>query len=367
MNALDHASFIARSIICYVYSMTLIEAYREQIKICIEKGIRYEAGHYETKIDFNGERFYVSPDGEDVVRNVFKITGCLKSRKIIKDGKVVKVIHFHKDRLPVYGSICNKKRVKGFLFKYMLFLRCDGIEDIDLIKLYVLHCLNYKFEFWRKKKTIVPGQGDEMVEEYKDWEQYEPEYEDVEKMINGLIESAKNNPLDDKTREQFLVRKRSVVNPESISGNTIRKKTNSEKHRDAHASQRKATDNRISVLYDPNLTNAENAVKAGVSLSRFKEWKAVNKEKLETTEGKIKRLYDPSLPLRKNAELIGCCVNSIQKYKERHRNVPEEEAQDDWTERILEEKPLLWEDVPDTKKKDNDEYEEIQQLLDDLE
>ena len=181
----------------YIYYMTIKEAYIEQMKACQAKGLDYEIGHYKTCVNYEGKRVYVSPDGRDVISYRFNITGCMKTRVIKKNGKVVKVLHFHKDKLPVYGTITRRRAVKGFLYKYLLFLRCDGIENRDLLKLYVLHCMNYKLEYWRKKPVLCNGICGEIKTEYKDWELYNPGYSDVEKMIEGLIDSACKKNIDD--------------------------------------------------------------------------------------------------------------------------------------------------------------------------
>ena len=345
--------------------MTLLEAYRIQLKTCKGKGLRFEAGHYETRLDFGGKDVYVSPDGKDVIRYMFSITGCMKSRIIKKEGKT-KVLHFHKDRLPVYGKVCNKKNYKGFLYKYLLFLRCDGIENPDLIKLYLLHCMTHKFEYWRKTPTTTLNEDNQAVVEYKDWEMYLPDYSDVAKMIDGLISSTMKVVIDDQTREQFVVRTRCVVNNEvrdKFGG--FRDKYKNEKRRDARKGCRVATDNKIWAIYDPRLKEEELAQMAGVSVSRIQEWKADNRNKLESLKDRINRLYDESLSPRKNAEIIGCSVNSVRKYADKLK-APNEETDDAWIDGVLEEESSAWADVPSVKNKDSDELDEMMELLEDL-
>ena len=345
--------------------MTLLDAYRIQLKTCKEKGLRFESGHYETWLDFGGKDFYVSPDGKDVVRYKFSITGCMKSRIIKKDGKT-KVLHFHKDRLPVYGKVCNKKNYKGLLYKYLLFLRCDGIENPDLIKLYLLHCMTHKFEYWRKIPTTTINDSDQIVVVYNDWEMYMPDHSDVAKMIDGLISSAMKAEIDDQTREQFIVRTRCVVNKEvrdKFGG--FRDKYKNEKRRDARKGCRVATDNKIWAVYDPRLKEEELAQKAGVSVSRIQEWKADHRDKLESLKDRINRLYDESLSPRKNAEIIGCSVNSVRKYADKLK-APKEETEDAWIDRVLEEKSSIWADVPSVKRKGSEELDDIMELLEEL-
>ena len=314
------------------------------MKICLAKGIKYDAGHYETKIDFAGKPVYVSPDGEDVIRYKFEITGCLKTRKIMKEGRTVKLIHFHKDRLPVYGKVCNKKSLKGFLYKYLLFLRCDGIEDADLMKLYLLHCMTNKFEYWRKVRMSTHGDKDQIVDEYKDWELYEPEYAGVEKMIEGLIRSAMKKDIDDKTREQFIVRSCCVVNPIVVDEyGGVRDKTKREKLRDAKKGQRLATDKRIKATFDPKLRDNDNARKAGVSKRRIQEWKADNREYLETLKEKL--------------------TGTI---KDKAKENSTEGNPKDWIDEVLEKESSIWKNVPDAKKRKDDDFDEIMELLDDL-
>lgn len=350
--------------------MTLLEEYRAQLKVCQDKGLIYEAGHYETKVDFGEKDFYVSPDGGDVVRYKFNITGCLKTRIIKKEGKT-KVLQFHKDRLPVYGRICNKKRLKGFLYKYLLFLRCDGIDDSDLIRLYILHCLTYKFEFWRRLPVKTYGEDGQIVVEYKDWELYDPDYSDIEKMIEGLLVSAMKVEIDDHTRDQFVVKTRCVVRNEvRTECGGYRNKTRNEIHRDARKGCRAATDNRIRACYSPELTEEELARKAGVSVGRIREWKADHRDELESLRDRISRMYDESLSPGKNAEIIGCSVNSVRKYaarlKKEETKEKKEETDDEWIERILEKQSAFWKDVPTAKHKDSDELDEMMDLIKDL-
>ena len=347
--------------VIFIY-MTLKDKYIEQVKVCLSKKLRYESGHYQTKIDFHGEPFYVSPDGEDIVRYKFDISGCVKTR-IITVNDTRKVLHYHKDRLPVYGKICNKDNVRGLLYKYLLFLRCDGIEDKDLLKLYVLHCLIHKFEFWRKEKTITHGEGEQISIKYGNWVLYDPDIMDVEKLIDGLITSALKKEIDDQTREQFIFRTRDVVNPETEG---FRRKTKNEKLRDAKRGLRKATDNKIKTLYDPGLKDEENANRIGISVRRLQEWKRENAEPLED---RIKRLYDPSLSQNKNAMIIGCSPNSIKKYVARTEVVPveEEDTEENWIKGILEQHSSFWKDVPAAPVKNSDELDDIDEWLKDLE
>jgi len=338
--------------------MTLADAYKDQYKLCLKKGIRAESGHYQTHIDFKGKRVYVSPDGADVVRYKFDIRGCIKKRKITMRNGEIKIIKYHKDRLPVYGTITRQKRFKKFIYKYLLFLRCDGIENRDLMKLYLLHCLRYKFEFWRKDRV-----------KYEKWELYDPKYQYIEKMINGLINSAMKKEIDDKTREQFIVRHCCVVNPEVMDKyGGIRNKTNREKRKDVKTGERIATDNRIKALYDPELKDVDNAKRINISLRRLQEWKADNKDSLESLEQKITRLYDSSLSIRKNAEIIGCSVNSIRKYKNELNDmtVDNNETDDAWVDSILEEESMFWKDVPEPKRKKDDDWEEMERLFKDI-
>lgn len=338
--------------------MTIREAYRAQLKKCQAHGIRFDAGHYETKVDFGGKSVYVSLTGEDVVRYKFSITGCMKTRVIKKDGKVVKVLHYHKDKLPVYGTITKRRRLKTFLYKYLLFLRCDGIENIELLKLYLLHCLVYKLEYWRKETV-----------KYEDWEQYEPEYADVEKMVEGLIQSALKKELDAETREQFLVRSCCVVNPEVRDEyGSLRNKTNWEKRRDAKKGQRLATDNKIWTHYDQSLTDEELAQSVGVSVRRIQEWKADNREHLESLEHRITRMYDWSLSLKENADIIGCSLNTVKKYMRKMKPaLAANETEDSWIDRAVEDGAPSWSKAPEVHRKHNDDEDELWELLDDLE
>lgn len=339
--------------------MTIKDKYYDQWKICLSKKIRAERnGHYKTTVDFAGKPFYVSADGEDVITLDSGINGCGKTRIVEVDGKKKKV-QYHKDRLPVYGRICNKPNVKGLLYKYLLFLRCDGIEDIELLRLYVLHCLSFKFEYLKRKK---PGKDAAC------WAHYEPEYDAVEKMVEGLISSAMRTTIDDKTKEQFVKRRRCVVNTESQDSKYGSKyvKTRGEINRDIRKGMRSATDNRISAQYNPRLTDKENADIIGLGVRRIQEWKADHKDEIESLEDRIVRLYDSTLSLRKNAENIGCSVGSVRKYAEQLKSVPAiEESEDTWIDSVLEKESSFWKDVPDVKRKDVDE--DIEELLNDIE
>lgn len=159
-----------------------------------------------------------------------------------------------------------------------------------------------------------------------------------------------------------------VVNPTVRDGRSFRDKRNCEKHRDAKEGQRMSTDNRIKTLYDPCLSDKENAEKTGLSVRRIQEWKADNRDSLESLEERIERLYDPSLSLRKNAAAIGCSVNSVRKYAERLKSVPETEEEDEngWIDDILE-RESSFSDAPAVGKKNMDELEEMEELLKDIE
>ena len=337
--------------------MTLRDEYIAQLKRCKALAIRYTAGHYETEVDFGGKSVYVSPTGEEVIRYKFSITGCMKTRTIKKNGNVVKVLHYHKDKLPVYGTITKRKGLKGFLFKYLIFLRCDGIENVELLKLYLLHCMVYKLEFWRKETV-----------KYEDWVLYEPDYADVRKMVEGLIQSALKKELDAETREQFLVQSCCVVNPEvrdEYGG--LRNKTKREKRRDAKRGQRLATDNKIWAHYDQALTDEDLAQRVGVSVRRIQEWKADNREHLESLGQRITRMYDWSLSPRENADIIGCSLNTLKKYLRRLRPAPvAEETEDSWIDRALEEGAPSWRDTPEVHRKHSDD-DDFWEFLVDLE
>lgn len=351
--------------------MTLLEAYRAQYKICIKKGLNVEqGGHYQTRIYFSGRDYYVSPDGNDVIRYKFDITGCLK--KAIKRNKTTgkcKVIYFHKDKLPVYGTITRQRNLKGFLYKFILFLRCDGIEDVDLQKLYTLHCLAHHFEFWRKREDIACGAGGKIVKEFKEWEEYSPQYSDLSKMVDGVIKSAGKQIIDKKVRDKFVLQTRCVVNKQvRTEYGGIRNKSRSEKVRDERKGQRTATDIRIKSSYEPTLTDKENAETVGVSLRRFQEWKSGNRDSLETLEQKINRMYNPTLSLRKNAEIISCSVNTLRKYLLHQRDSVPVDPDEAWANEILKEESSRWDGVPTAKQKIIDDDEDwIDSLLDDNE
>lgn len=287
--------------------MTIKDAYLDQYKKCLKKDLQVNMdGYYQTNVEFGGNSVYVSPDGKDVVRYVFNVNGCKKT-KVIKKGNYTKKITFHKDKLPVAGTITKNNRFKKFIYKYVLFLKCCDIVDIDLIKLYVLKCINTKFEFRRLKKS----------NEFKGWEVYNPDYEDMSKMVDGLISAAVKKDIDDKTREQFKLVTRCVVNPITV-GN--RKKTKSEILVDAHKACRLSTDMKIKSIYNPDITDEENAENIGISVRRFKEWK---KENVESPKDRIKRLYDPSKSVSENAVICNVSESSIQRYKRSLKQVEE--------------------------------------------
>ena len=78
-------------------------------------------------------------------------------------------------------------------------------------------------------------------------------------------------------------------------------------------------------------------------------------------------MYDESISPRKNAEKIGCSVNSVRKYADKLKAVPAEEETDDaWFDKALEEMSAFWDDVPSVRHKDNDEMDDLMELLEDL-
>lgn len=318
--------------------MNLKEAYLTQYRICVKKNLPADMdGHYQTRIEFGGKPVYVNPDGSDVVRYVFPLTGCVKKRPIKKDG-VFKVITFHKDKLPVFGKVCNK-RVKAFIYKYLLFLKCDGIEYPELMRLYALHLLINHLEYYTLDKSRKKHK----------WKKYIPEYKNVGNLLDKLIESALKKEIDESTRTQFRKVTKCVVNPVSVAkyGGRI-KKNRTQFRKDGKIGQGLATDNRIREAYDPGLTDKELADKVGLSIRRIQEWKSSHKDELETKEARVIRMYDPAKSEVENAKLIGVSRNTIRKYKDKVKPVepvkevdtvkPVDQLDDDkWIEEAIDE------------------------------
>ena len=95
---------------------------------------------------------------------------------------------------------------------------------------------------------------------------------------------------------------------------------------------------------------------------------------METLEDRIRRLDDRSLSLKKNAEIIGCSINSIRKVRAKMKEEASAESQtekietdDDWINDVLEKEYSIWKDVPTPRNKQNDDFDDMKELLDDLE
>lgn len=273
--------------------MTIKEGYDIQYGICIKKNLPVEiGGHYRTRFEFGNDPVYVNPDGSDVVCYVFNVSGCVKRRK---DGR-----YFHRDRLPVFGRISGRK-VRRFIYKYLLFLKCDGITDPDMMKLYTLHLLVNKLQYYTRDHTKKGIR----------WKQYTPVYKNVGKLIDSLIAAAIKKEIDEETRNRFSVVTRCKVNPYKAG---MVRKNRREILKDAHRGVRSATDSKIRNQYDQNLTIEENALKIGVSTIRIKEWKADHPDNWESKEERIRRMYDPSKGKKENARIIGVSLNTLKKY-----------------------------------------------------
>ena len=155
-------------------SISINEAYLKQYRYCVNNNIYVDKrGHYETHIEFGNAPFYVMPDGSDVIRYEFKVDGCLKKKRFKEGGWV----YVKSDLIPVYGKVCNN-RVKKFFYKYLLFLKCDGIEDRDAQIFYMLCVLKDKFVFYTRDKN----------DKCMFWKKYIPQYSNICKMFNYLID-----------------------------------------------------------------------------------------------------------------------------------------------------------------------------------
>ena len=268
--------------------MTLHDAYINLIKHCQEKGITYRPDYYRTFIQFGGKDYYVNEDGSPVVRYEFNLNGCAK-----QIGHHI----FHKDRIPVTPGM--KNNFIKLLFKYLLFLRCDGVERPELLKLYVVKCMIDKFEFRNKENG--------------EWKEIQPEFEQWEKIIDTLISAVLKKEITEEIKQQFRVESCCVVN--KVGHNQyggVYDKTNDRKLHDMKAGQKDATDKMIKTSYDSSLSIKENAEKIGVSVRKLQEWLKENRK--ETLKDKINREYDWSVSLRENERRMNISHNSIKKY-----------------------------------------------------
>lgn len=310
-------------------SISINEAYINQYRYCVNNNIYVDTkGHYETHIEFGDAPFYVMSDGSDVIRYEFKVDGCLKKKKFKNGGWV----YVKRDLIPVYGKVCNN-RVKKFFYKYLLFLKCDGIEDRESQIFYMLCVLKDKFVFYTR------DENDKGIF----WKRYDPQYKNVYKMFNYLIDSVMKKEITDDIREEFIIRTRCVVNPmyKGKFGESI-KKTKDMILKDGRVGTGQATINKIKAVYDAAMTNNEIAEKAGVSVDTVKLYKK-KKIGLETKEEKIKRMYDPSISEVKNAKNIGVSRNTLRKYIEKlglsgslsKDNKVEDEDIDSWIDSVL--------------------------------
>lgn len=281
--------------------MTLKEAYLCQYRYCVNNNISVDCGgHYGTHIEFQDAPYFVMPDGSDVVRYRFDVRGCARMVYKKDGGKFL----IHKEKLPVYGRICSR-RMKRFLYKYLLFLRCDGIEDAEAMRFYLLCLLKDKCVFYGR----VKGKG-------FFWKEYMPEYKHIKKMLDFLIEAARKKDITDEIRKEFSIVTRCVVNPVVKDRFGARSRKSREQMLiDARKGAGEATRRKIESVYESGMTRKEIARKAGVSEKDVKRWKEQNKDKQESKQERIKRMYDPHKSERENAKIIGVSINTLRKYK----------------------------------------------------
>lgn len=250
---------------------TFFTAMKTKKSECLLQGIRvYSDGLYETI----KEKYKVScNDGS-----------WIKFYERCKGGKMLLVSDI-------------KDNYRNILRCYCYFLRLIGVENKDEMMYYMLHYTTYSIKF-NKKLNIT--------------------YEKTEKLIEEVIEEVKKTNIDVIKEKSNFIDEREIFIPDEIIVNGIVKTLNkSEKTKYIREYFGRKTDDKISKLYNPDLTDKENCLIIGIKIRRLQQWKKEQRDNglTESIEDKIKRLYNPELTDKENCLNIGCSRNTLKKYK----------------------------------------------------
>lgn len=190
-----------------------------------------------------------------------------------------------------------KDNYRNILRCYCYFLRLIGVENKDEMMYYILHYTTYSIKF-NKILNIT--------------------YEKTEKLIEEVIDEVNKTTIDVIKEKSNFKDDREIFIPDEIIVNGVVKKLNkSEKTKIAREHFGRKTDDKISKLYNPDLTDKENCLIIGVKIRRLQQWKKEQRDNglSESIEDKIKRLYNPELTDKENCLNIGCSRNTLKKYK----------------------------------------------------
>lgn len=250
---------------------TFFTAMKTKKSECLLQGIRvYSDGLYETI----KEKYKVScNDGS-----------WIKFYERCKGGKMLLVSDI-------------KDNYRNILRCYCYFLRLIGVENKDEMMYYMLHYTTYSIKF-NKKLNIT--------------------YDKTEKLIEEVIEEVKKTNIDVIKEKSNFIDEREIFIPDEIIVNGIVKTLNkSEKTKYIREYFGRKTDDKISKLYNPDLTDKENCLIIGIKIRRLQQWKKEQRDNglTESIEDKIKRLYNPELTDKENCLNIGCSRNTLKKYK----------------------------------------------------
>lgn len=208
---------------------TFFKAMKTKKSECLTQGIRvYSDGMYETvkeknKISYN--------DGS-----------WIKFYERCKGGKMLLVSDI-------------KDNYRNILRCYCYFLRLIGVENKDVMMYYILHYTTYSIKF-NKKLNIT--------------------YEKTEKLIEEVIDEVKKTSIDTIKEKSNFIDDREIIIPDEIIVNGVVKTLNkSEKTKYIREYFGSKTTEKISKLYNPELTDKENCLIIGCSINTLKKYKVI--------------------------------------------------------------------------------------------
>lgn len=187
---------------------------------------------------------------------------------------------------------------------YACFLRAVGVDDINAMLFYILDFTTYYISFYRG--------GNFYNYKTNSWEHQDGLKINFDKTIKLIYEVMKwvlNKDVKDIDVSAF-VDKRKRKAPEIFNA-TNGNMSKSIKMKIVKQDENKEIYERISKMYNPELSNEENCKIICCSEPTLIKWKKAN---TETKEERINRLYNKNLSWKENEDIIGYSRNTIKKY-----------------------------------------------------
>ena len=200
-----------------------------------------------------------------------------------------------------------KEDYRSVLESYASFLRATGVDNESAMLFYMLDFTTYYISFYSG-------------ETYYNWKNNRYEHKDglridfmkSLKLMYDVIKWAMKKDVKDIDISKFID-KRKRKSPEIYEPNSRLRK--SKKIKLVKQDENKELYERITILYNPELSVKDNCEKIGCSKPILIKWK---KENFESTEEKIVRMYNPLLSKAENCRIINCDKNTLNKYIKKH-------------------------------------------------